>query len=194
MEIKGQLILLSDNPRDSSSDTFFRWFNLEEWMYFNVPDQPFQPVSREVFDQRAKKNEERYNEKKQDESRPSPGLHIDTLDGQHIGWVSVYNWDPQEKSTFIGISIPEEEHWGKGYGTEAVSLHIDYLFDSFDLETIKTATWTGNIGMVRCAQKAGFKNYQLMPHRSPTSVRGEPLERIEFTLTKEEWSGNRDSS
>ena len=194
MEIKGQLIILSDNPRDSSSDTFFRWFNLEEWMYFNVPDQPFQPVSREEFDQRAKKNEEQYNKKKQDKSRPSSGFHIDTLDGQHIGWVSVYKWDPEEKSTFIGISIPEEEHWGKGYGTEAVSLHIDYLFDSFGLETIKTATWTGNKGMVRCAQKAGFTNYQLMPHRSPTSVRGEPLERIEFTLTREEWSGNRDSS
>lgn len=194
MKIKGQLIILSDEPRDSSSDTFFRWFNLEEWMYFNVPDQPFQPVSREEFDQRAKKNKESYDEKKQDESRPSPGLHIDTLDGQHIGWVNIYNWNPEEKLTFIGISIPEEEHWGKGYGSEAVSLHINYLFNSFDLRTIKAATWTGNKGMVRCAQKAGFTTYELMPHRSETSVRGEPLERIEFTLTRAEWSQTKEDT
>jgi hypothetical protein len=41
--------------------------------------------------------------------------------------------------------------------------------------------------MVRCAQKAGFTNEKITPHRSPISVRGEPLERIEFSLTKVEW-------
>ena len=193
MNIKGQVITLSDEPRDSSTDTFFRWFNLEEWQYYDRPDQPFQPFSREEFDQRAKKNEERFNKNKKDQARPLSGLHIDTLDGQYIGWVSNYNWDPEGKSAFIGICIPEEEHWGKGYGTEAVRLYLDYLFDSCGLQTIQAATWTGNKGMVRCAQKAGFANYELMPHRSPTSVRGEPLERIEFILTREDWSSNRDS-
>jgi len=192
MEIKGQLIMLSDDPHDPEGDTFFRWLNLEEWKYYDEPDKAFQPISREEFDKIAKKNEEGHKKNKEDRSRPIPGFHIDTVDGQHIGWVSTYKWDPDGKSVFAGISIPEEEHWGKGYGTEAFTLFLNYLFDSSDLVEIRTATWTGNERMVRCAQKSGFTTYQLMPHRSKTSIRGEPLERIEFTLTRQEWVKNRE--
>ena len=199
MKIKGQRVILRDDPRDSNSDDFFSWLNMEEWKYYDEPDQPFQPISREEFDKRAKKNREEFdkrNKKKSkgsSSSRPSPGWHIDTVDGQHIGWVNYYNWDQEEKSAFIGICIPEEENWGKGYGTEAVSLFLNFLFDSFSLNTIRTATWTGNKRMVRCAQKAGFTNQKIMPHRSSISVRGEPLERIEFSLSSTEWfKTNRD--
>ena len=192
MKIKGQRVILQDD-RDSDPEDYFRWFNLEEWQYYDRPDQPFQPISREQFDERAKKNRERFEERAKDKSKPKPGFHIDTVDGQHLGWVSIYNWDQEEKFTYIGINIPEEENWGKGYGTEAVSLFLDFLFDSFGLNTIRTATWTGNKRMVRCAQKAGFTNQKTMPHRSSISVRGEPLERIEFSLSSAEWyKTNRD--
>ncbi len=193
MKIKGQRVLLTDDPHDSVSDYYFRWFNMEEWQYFDQPDRSFQPISREDFDKRAQKNREKSDKHKKENpegsssSKPSPGWHIDTVNGQLIGWVNYYNWDEAEKSAFIGICIPEEEHWGKGYGTEAVSLFLKLLFDSFGLETIRTATWTGNERMVRCAGKVGFTNQKTLPHRSPVSVRGEPLERIEFTLTREEW-------
>jgi RimJ/RimL family protein N-acetyltransferase len=192
MKIKGQRVILTDEHRDSSDD-FFKWFNLEEWQYYDDPDQPFQPISREEFDQRAKRNQEGYDERLKDKSRPNPGYAIDTVDGQHIGWITIYKWDQEEKSTYIGISIPEEENWGKGYGTEAVRLFLNFLFDSFGLTTIRTATWTGNKRMVRCAQKAGFINQKTMPHPSSISVRGEPLERIEFSLSSAEWfKTNRD--
>ena len=186
MIIKGKRVVLRDD-RESDPEDYFRWFNLEEWQYYDRPDQPFQPISREQFDERAQKNRESFEKHKQQKDWPSPGYHLDTVDGQHLGWVSIYNWDPTEKSTFIGIGIPEEEHWGKGYGTEAVRLFLHFLFDSFDLNTIRVATWTGNQGMVRCAQKAGFANKEIMPHRASISVRGEPLERIEFSLSRAEW-------
>jgi RimJ/RimL family protein N-acetyltransferase len=180
LKIEGQRVMLRDDHRDSDTDDFFRWFNMEEWKYYDQPDRPFQPISREEFNILSKKNSE----------TASPfghSWHIDTVDGQHIGWVSSYKWDHEEKSAFIGISIPEEENWGKGYGTEAVSLFLNFLFDSFDLKTIRTATWTGNKRMVRCAGKAGFTDQKIMPHRSSISVRGEPLERIEFSLSSAEW-------
>ena len=199
MKIKGQLVILRDDPRDTDSDEFFRWLNMEEWKYYDQPDQPFQPISREEFDERANKTREEYDKRNKEKSkgssssRPSPGWHIDTVDGQHIGWVNYYNWDQEGKSAFIGICIPEEENWGRGYGTEAVSLFLNFLFDSSGLKTIRTATWTGNIRMVRCAQKAGFTNQKIMPHRSSVSIRGEPLERIELSLSSAEWfKSNRD--
>jgi len=187
MIIEGKRVILQDD-RDSDPEDYFRWFNLEEWQYYDHPDRPFQPISQEQFDERAKKNRKGFEERAQDKSKPKPGFHIDTVDGQHLGWVSIYNWDQEEKFTFIGINIPEEENWGKGYGTEAVSLYLDFLFASFDLNTIRTATWTGNKRMVRCAQKVGFANEKITPHRSPISVRDEPLERIEFSLSRAEWA------
>jgi RimJ/RimL family protein N-acetyltransferase len=193
MKIEGQRVILSDEPKDDTSEYYFRWFNLEEWQYYDTPDKPFKPISREVFEERAKKNRERYEEHAKDESKPSPGYRIETVDGQFIGWVSTYNWDEEGESDFIGIGIPEEENRDIGYGTEAVRLYLNLLFESFGLETIRTATWTGNKRMVRCAQKAGFKDYEIMSHRTPVSVRGEPLERIEFSLSSDEWyKANRD--
>jgi RimJ/RimL family protein N-acetyltransferase len=183
LKIEGQWIILRrDDPRDSDYDNLFRWLNLEEWKYYDQPDQPFQPISREEFDKRLEKQVERSSS-----SSSSKGWWIDTVAGQHIGSISYYNWDQEEKSAFVGISIPEEENWGKGYGTEALSLFLNFLFDSMDLDTIRTATWTGNKRMVRCAQKAGFTNQKIMPHHSAISIRGEPLERIEFSLSRAEW-------
>ncbi len=193
MQIKGQRVVLRDDHRDSDSDDFFRWYNMEEWKYYDTPDQPFQPISREEFKELAKKNEEesdKHNKERSkgsSSSRPGSAWHIDTVDGHHIGWVNSYNWNQEEKSVFIGICIPEEENWGKGNGTEAVCLFLNFLYDSFGLHIIRTATWTGNKRMVHCAQKAGFTNPKIMPHRSSTSVRGEPLERIEFSLSSAEW-------
>jgi RimJ/RimL family protein N-acetyltransferase len=191
MIIRGKEIILQDE-RDSDPEDYFRWFNLEEWQYYDRPDQPFQPITWEQFEERAKKNRERVEERAKDKSKPPPGFHIDAVDGQHLGWVSIYNWDQEEQVVFIGISIPEEEHWGQGHGTEAVSLYINYLFDNYDLDTIRTATWTGNKRMVRCAQKAGFRNEKITAHSSPISVRGEPLERIELSLPRADWLKNLD--
>lgn len=199
MKILGHKIMLNDD-RDSDPGDYFRWFNLEEWQYYDQPDKPFQPVSREQFEERARKNRERAEKAEQElaEESSTPGrsrsLHIDALGGRHLGWVSTYNWDHEEGSVYIGICIPEDKFWGKGCGTEAVDLFLNYLFDTFDLNIIRAATWTGNHRMVRCAEKAGFRDPVIMPHRSPTSVRGEPLERIEFTLSREEWHQNKNKT
>jgi RimJ/RimL family protein N-acetyltransferase len=187
LKIKGQRIILRrDDPRDSDHDNLFRWLNMEEWKYYDQPDQPFQPISREGFDKQMKKQSDH-------PSSSSKGWWIDTVEGQLIGSINYYNWDQEEGSASIGICIPEEENWGKGYGTEALRLFLDFLFDSLGLDTVRTATWTGNKRMVRCAQKAGFTNHVTMPHRSSVSVRGESLERIEFSLSRAEWhEANRD--
>ena len=108
-------------------------------------------------------------------------------DNKTIGHIQLVQINPKDHKAGFGIFIGEKSHWGKGYGTEAVSLFVSLLFDSCDLNLIRTATWTGNKRMVRCAQRAGFTNQKIMPHRSSISVRGEPLERIEFSLSSAEW-------
>jgi RimJ/RimL family protein N-acetyltransferase len=183
MRLAGTHIILRDKGRDSDDEDLFHWLNLEEWAYYDQPDKPFTGISREEFNERLKENRRRAREP----STNSHGWHIDTTEGQHIGWINYYHLDEQAKRVYLGICLPDEETWGKGHGTEAVCLLIDHLFEMMELQEIRIATWTGNKRMVRCAEKSGFTAVAKMPHRAAFSTRGEPLERIEFSISREDW-------
>ncbi|MCZ7546918.1 MAG: GNAT family N-acetyltransferase [Anaerolineae bacterium] len=179
MSIVGQRLLLRAEKRDTDAEDLFRWLQLEEWQYYDEPHQPFQPISREDFDRR--------------QQRPKPPQsssarwQIDTLEGRHIGWVVYYGLDALARTAYVGIDLPEPETWGRGYGTEALRLLVDHLFRDMGLEAVRLATWTGNRRMMRCAEKCGFKEAARLPHYADCSVRGEPLERVEFALRRSEW-------
>jgi RimJ/RimL family protein N-acetyltransferase len=176
MVIRGAQIVLRDEKWATDPEDFFRWLNLEEWNYYDEPDAPFNPISREAFELGRKESRQ-----------PNPGSHtwqVDTATGRHIGWVNYYGLDEQAMTAYIGICLPEPETWGKGYATEAVNLLIHYLFTSICLKEIRATTWTGNLRMRRLAEKCGFIETGRSPHRVPLSVRGEPLEFIHYSIRK----------
>lgn len=179
MNILGRHIVLRDEKRDTDDEELFGWLNLEEWSYYDEPDVPFKSISREEF--------KRLFAGRRPRPRGSSPWQIDTAEGQHIGWVSFYNLDEQAKRVYVGVCLPEEEMWGRGYGTEALKLLMDYLFAEMGLEDVRAATWTGNKRMMRCAEKCGFREFRRTPYETEYSVRGEPLERIEYSISREEW-------
>jgi RimJ/RimL family protein N-acetyltransferase len=73
-----------------------------------------------------------------------------------------------------------------------MGLWVDRFFDEMGLEEVRTETWTGNKGMVRCAEKCGFREVGRSAYETKFSVRGEPLERIEFSITRQQWLARRD--
>lgn len=171
----GRRVLLRDEIQEKDYGDFFRWRNLEEWNYNDEPDKPFKPVTLEEFE----------SWRRRPKSMPS-GAHrwqIDTLEGKHIGWVVYYQLDEQAGCAYVGIDLPEPETWGQGFGTEAVRLVVDYLFREMGLQSVKLKTWTGNRRMRRVAEKVGFKEFGRSPHRAPFSVRGEPLEFVEYAMS-----------
>lgn len=189
VKILGMHIVLRDERRNTDDEDLFLWLNLEEWNYYDEPDKPFKGISREEFEKRLK-------ERRRRPGKASPHSHnwqIDTVEGHYIGWVNYYHLDEQAKQAYVGICLPEEEMWGKGYGTEAVRLLVDHLFGEKRLKEVRIATWTGNKRMIRCAEKSGFKEIERTPHRAEYSVRGEPVERIEFSITHGEWLAQKGS-
>jgi RimJ/RimL family protein N-acetyltransferase len=185
MQIEGDRITLRDQLREADTERHLHWLNLEEWNYFDEPDVPFEPLSWAGFEARWRPPKE-----------PISHAHrwqIDLKDGRHIGWVNYYHLDEKAQRAYVGICIPEPEFWNRGYGTEAVCWLVDYLFAVMRLKEVRTATWTGNLRMVRCAEKSGLREIARMPHRAPVSVRGEPLERIGFGLSRAQWQADRDA-
>lgn len=103
-----------------------------------------------------------------------------------LGRVSRY-WQSEETWWLsVGIVIFESSKWGKGIGYEALGLWSEYLLDSIpELVRLDLRTWSGNIGMMRLAEKLG---YQLEARfRNARVVDGEFYDGLGYGVLREEW-------
>jgi ribosomal-protein-alanine N-acetyltransferase len=73
-----------------------------------------------------------------------------------IGTVMIFNFDYEAKHAEIGY-VFHKDHWGKGYGTEAVSMMDNFAFESLDLHKLHASVVDTNIGSVRVLEKNGFE-------------------------------------
>jgi RimJ/RimL family protein N-acetyltransferase len=90
---------------------------------------------------------------------PSASRHefaIDTLEGEHIGNCVYYNVDAGEGKAELGIMIGNRDYWCRGYGTEAVKLLLEYIFNRSRLDRIYLTTLNWNIRAQKCFKKCGF--------------------------------------
>ncbi|RJQ40881.1 MAG: N-acetyltransferase [Dehalococcoidia bacterium] len=81
---------------------------------------------------------------------------IETLSGQHIGNCSYYGIDRQKGDAELGIMIGERQYRGKGYGSDAATTLLDYIFRQTDLKKIRLKTLWDNLRAQRCFAKCGF--------------------------------------
>ena len=83
-------------------------------------------------------------------------LAIDTPEGIHIGSVSLMNIDTRSQKAELGIMIGLKSDWGKGYGTEAINIILDYGFKTLNLNRIFLYVDTEHAGGITCYQRCGF--------------------------------------
>jgi RimJ/RimL family protein N-acetyltransferase len=57
----------------------------------------------------------------------------------------------------VGIGMFAEEDRGRGYGSEALSLFADWLFERFDAERVQGGTLPTNTAMRRTFERLGFE-------------------------------------
>ncbi|MCX6000168.1 MAG: GNAT family N-acetyltransferase [Chloroflexi bacterium] len=81
---------------------------------------------------------------------------IDTLDGVHIGNCSCYNVDSFQRDAELGIIIGNPAYWSKGYGTDAVTTLLGYVFKKTNFKRIYLHTLEDNTRAQKCFGKCGF--------------------------------------
>jgi ribosomal-protein-alanine N-acetyltransferase len=74
---------------------------------------------------------------------------------------------------------------GKGYGTEATKLLVDYLFLSKNLIRIQAHTDARNMVSQKTLQNVGFTKEGII--RKSVFARGEWRDRALFSILREEW-------
>jgi len=74
-----------------------------------------------------------------------------------IGTTGLVGIDHRNGTAEFGILVGESDCWGKGYGTEAATLMLDYAFTALGLRNVVLRVLSFNLAGIRAYQKAGFK-------------------------------------
>lgn len=88
--------------------------------------------------------------------RDGLNLAIETMEGKHIGNCACFAMDKAKKEAEFGIIIGDQTYWDKGYGADAITTLLDYLFSETDLERLHLKTLEWNLRAQKCFQKCGF--------------------------------------
>ena len=80
----------------------------------------------------------------------------------------------------LGIGLFDEASRGKGHGTEAVVLFLDWLFEEAGATRVQAATIPGNAAMRRVLEKLGFV--------ADRNIKEGGTEFIVYAVTRGRWS------
>ncbi|WP_254537444.1 GNAT family N-acetyltransferase [Halomarina litorea] len=108
----------------------------------------------------------------------------DEGDTEPIGVVSVQ--DADWKRPELGYWLVPSVH-GEGYGTEAVSLAVDYTFRTYDVPAIGAGAFASNDASRGLLESLGFTEEGC--RRKFMYVDGEYRDMVQYGLLREEWRG-----
>jgi len=91
---------------------------------------------------------------------------IETLERQHIGVCGLHDIHARYRHAELGIFIGEKEYWGRGYGSEAVRLLLEFAFGQLNLHRVYLHVFASNERAVRAYEKCGFKREGLLRHHA----------------------------
>jgi len=80
----------------------------------------------------------------------------DLKTGSLIGFVELAGNMRFHQDAFVGIGIGDPDHWGKGYGTDAMAVILRYAFMELNLRRVSLNVFSYNQRAVRSYQKNGF--------------------------------------
>ena len=82
---------------------------------------------------------------------------IETAEGVHIGSVGLHSIGWKDRHAELGIVIGEKEHWGQGYGTDAIRTLLGVAFEEMNLHRVFLRVDADNERAIRCYEKCGFQ-------------------------------------
>jgi uncharacterized protein len=164
-------------PVETDLDDYRRWLRPDaEWTRWDGP--------WEILDEETAANWiERIRNRIGSDPETARRLEID-CDGVHAGWVTSYRMEDGEGRIALGITLAESGMWGCGIGQKAFSNWIAHWLDNLGAEEVYCETWSGNLRMIRLAERLGFV---LCEERSPVVVDGQEYGRPRFRLTRAEY-------
>jgi len=159
-------------PERTDIPTFVKWFNDPEVTQFLLRSPPMGMEEEERW----------FDNLVRDEGKV---FCIETLDGRLIGNLGVMHIDWSNRKADIGVVLGEKDYWSKGYGTEAITLLLGYMFEELNLHRIWLYCEEDNKRAQRCYEKCGFRKEGVF--RDNRRKGGRYLNDIVYSVLRQEW-------
>ena len=111
---------------------------------------------------------------------------VDTESGQDVGSVYLRDIDREHKKCEYGIFIGEDSCRGKGIGSAAAKLALDYAFEKLGMNRVLLRVFADNKQAIRSYEKAGFRYEGTF--KDDVIIDGVPYDMVFMAILKSEWS------
>ncbi|GAB4546439.1 MAG: GNAT family protein [Anaerolineae bacterium] len=142
---RGKLVRLAAATA-ADAESFARWSNDDEYLRL-LDDDPIRPMAAGEFTWIS-------------DPKPDPNsasFQIRTIvDDKHIGFVVLHTIKWPSQSCMVAIGIGEEEYRGRGYGSEAMNLALNYAFNELNLHRVELIVMAYNTRAIASYEKLGF--------------------------------------
>ena len=176
----GKLVRLAA-PRADDYAVFSKWQDNDEYLRI-MDNDPARPLSPEQYMQWEKEHFD----------GPIKGSHmfffrVRTLAEDQLIGIAGVGVDWMHRTANMGVSIGDPEYWGKGYGSDAIQLILNYAFSELNIYRVGISTIAYNERAARAYEKAGFRHEGAW--RRAIERQGERFDVVQFGILREEWEG-----
>ncbi|WP_405113128.1 GNAT family protein [Paenibacillus sp. FSL K6-1217] len=110
---------------------------------------------------------------------------VDLESDMAIGRCLLFDVNLIDRNAKAGIFIGDKEFWGKGFGSDAMRLLLDYGFNLLNLNNIMLGTFAFNERAIQCYKKVGFK--EIGRRRQARIIGGVKYDAILMDMLAEEY-------
>jgi RimJ/RimL family protein N-acetyltransferase len=118
------------------------------------------------------------------------GFAIETLDDPPllVGFVGIWGSRPKDRCAELGIGLGRE-YIGRGYGSDATHVIVDYGFREMGLHRIQLGAVSFNLAGIRAYEKAGF--VEEGRYRESVLHDGRWYDEVLMSILDHEWAARR---
>lgn len=164
--LEGQRINLKSITLEDISDRYIAWLNDEE--VIKGLESPPRPYTKQMLTEYIYKM-------MHEEDTYMLGIH-ERDSKQHLGNIKLHNFNHISRTCELGIMIGEKAYWGKGIGSEACRMLIDFAFHHLKMRKVWLSVHSNNPGAIELYRKLGFQEEgKLVKH---TLSQGEYVDKV----------------
>jgi RimJ/RimL family protein N-acetyltransferase len=100
-----------------------------------------------------------------------------------IGYVTLKGVNYEKAAAELGIAIMDSRYRSGGYGSEALTLAIDYAFNTLHVSLVGLTVFPSNIRAIRAYKKVGFEKVNIL-QKAWTMPNGEQVDMLLMEFRK----------
>jgi RimJ/RimL family protein N-acetyltransferase len=109
----------------------------------------------------------------------------DIISKKHIGNIKLVN-DFKNNHSELGILIGDKNYWGKGIGSEACSLIVEYAFNTHNMNKVWLTVHSNNPAAYQLYKKLGFKEEGCL--KEHIKYQGKYIDKYLMAIYKKNWN------